>query len=139
MAGGRRPDQKASLRWTAGQGGASCSRMNHMECTPALEVGFAKIDEDHRELIAALNELHAAMEQGKDKTELAKVQFPPGLHGQPLQDGRGADDPVRLPGRPGPVALTEALLDFLETWLVGHILGQDHELGVYLRARGVAA
>ena len=35
--------------------------------------------------------------------------------------------------------LTEALLDFLETWLVEHILGQDQELGDYLRARGIPA
>jgi hemerythrin-like metal-binding protein len=136
--------------------------MDYMAWQPALEVGFAKIDEDHRELIAALNRLHAAMDQGQDKEELAKVlNFLRDYTVSHFQTEEALMIKYGYPGasahfaahselvlkvcdfivdyRAGRAALTEALLDFLETWLVGHILGQDHELGAYLRARGVVA
>ena len=136
--------------------------MDYMAWQPALEVGFAKIDEDHRELIAALNRLHAAMDQGQDKEELAKVlnflrdytvdhfeteetlMIKYGYPGAPAHFAAHADLVLKVSDfisdfRAGRAALTEALLDFLETWLVGHIMGWDHELGVYLLARGAAA
>jgi hemerythrin-like metal-binding protein len=136
--------------------------MDYMKWTPALEVGFAKIDEDHRELIDALNGLHAAMDQGQDKVELAKVlkflrdytvshfqmeealMIKYGYPGAPAHFTAHAELVLKVCDfivdfRAGRVALTEALLEFLETWLVGHIQAQDHELGIYLRARGVVA
>ena len=136
--------------------------MNYMKWTPALEVGFAKMDEDHRELIEVLNRLHADLDEGKDQAELAKVlnflrdytvghfQTEEALmikYNYPAASAHFAahaelvlnvcDFIVEF--RAGRVALNEALLDFLETWLEEHILGLDHELGAYLRARGVVA
>lgn len=136
--------------------------MDYMEWQPALEVGFAKIDEDHRALIAAVNRLHAAMEQGQDKAELAKVlnflrdytvshfemeetlMIQYGYPGASAHFAAHAELVLKVCDfiadfRAGRVALTEALLDFLGTWWVGHIQSQDRELGIYLRARGAAA
>ena len=136
--------------------------MDYMKWTPALEVGFAKIDEDHRELIDALNGLHAAMDQGQDKAELAKVlkflrdytvshfqmeealMIKYGYPGASAHFAAHAELVLKVCDfivdfRADRVALTEALLEFLATWLVGHILDKDHELGIYLRARGVIA
>ena len=136
--------------------------MDYMEWQPALEVGFARIDEDHRKLIAALNRLHAAMDQGQDRAELAKVlnflrdytvshfqmeealMIKYGYPGAPAHFTAHAELVLKVCDfivdfRAGRIALTEALLDFLETWLVGHILSRDHELGIYLLARGAAA
>ena len=136
--------------------------MDYMKWTPALEVGFAKIDEDHQELVAALNRLHLAMDLGKDKAELATVlNFLRDYTVGHFQTEEALMIKYNYPGAPahfaahaelvlnvcdfivdfraGRVALTEVLLEFLETWLEEHILGLDHELGAYLRARGVVA
>lgn len=136
--------------------------MDYMEWRPALEVGFAKIDEDHRELVAALNRLHLAMDLGKDKAELSKVlnflrdytvshfkteealMIQYGYPGAAAHFTTHANLVLKVCDfivdfRAGRVAPTEALVEFLETWLVEHILGQDREFGDYLRARGVIA
>jgi hemerythrin-like metal-binding protein len=136
--------------------------MAYMEWTPALEVGFAKIDEDHRELIEVLNQLHADLDQGKDRAELAKVlnflrdytvghfqteealMIRYGYPGAAAHFAAHAELVLKVCDfivefRAGRVALTEALTEFLGTWLAEHILGRDRELGAYLRARGAAA
>ena len=136
--------------------------MNYMKWTPALEVGFAKMDEDHRELIEVLNRLHADLDQGKDQAELAKIlNFLRDYTVGHFQTEEALMIKYNYPGasahfaahaslvlkvcdfivdfRAGRVALTETLLEFLETWLREHILGLDQELGAYLRARGVVA
>jgi len=136
--------------------------MNYMKWTPALEVGFAKMDEDHRELIEVLNRLHTDLDQGKDQAELAQIlNFLRDYTVGHFQTEEALMIKYNYPGasahfaahaslvlkvcdfivdfRAGRVALNEALLDFLETWLREHILGLDHELGAYLRARGVVA
>ena len=136
--------------------------MYHMKWTPALEVGFAKMDEDHRELVEVLNQLYADLDQGKDQAELAKIlnflrdytvghfQTEEALmikYNYPAAAAHFAAHAALVlkvcdfivEFRAGRVALTGTLLAFLETWLRDHIMGLDHELGAYLRARGVAA
>ena len=136
--------------------------MAYTEWTPALEVGFPRIDEDHRDLLAAMNRLHEAVTRGEDREELAKVltflrdytvshfeteeglMIRSGYPGTPGHVAAHAELVLKVGDflsdfRAGRVELTEALLDFLETWLVEHILGQDQELGDYLRARGIPA
>jgi methyl-accepting chemotaxis protein/hemerythrin len=41
--------------------------------------------------------------------------------------------------RSGKAVLTSAVLDFLEDWLVKHIMGEDKALGAFLRNKGAVA
>lgn len=136
--------------------------MAYMAWTSALEVGHRQIDDDHRTLVEALNRLHAAMEQGKDQAEIEQVLVflrdyavshfttEEGLmlrHGYPGASAHlttHADLVLRVSdfiadGRSGKVAPISEVLAFLEVWLVEHILGQDMELGGFLRNKGVEA
>lgn len=136
--------------------------MTYMEWTPSLEIGHARIDGEHRSLVETLNRLHAALDQGKGPGEIEPVlaflrdytvthfaaeealmiqhRFP----GAPAHFTAHVELVMKLSDllaefRAGKAELTEAVLAFLESWLVEHILGMDKELGAYLRSRGVAA
>jgi len=136
--------------------------MAYVEWRPALEVGQGKLDGDHRSLVDVLNRLHAAREQGQGKAEIEQVLV--FLREYVVTHFRTEESLMiqhRYPGaaqhfaahvdlvmklsdllteyRAGRAELTDAVLGFLESWLVDHILGPDKELGVYLRSRGSAA
>lgn len=136
--------------------------MAYMNWKPALEVGHAKIDEQHRSLVEAINTLHAAMKQGKGKDEIQKIlvflkdytvdhfKMEENLmmaHAYPGAQVHMAihADLVKQVGalvndhQAGKAILTASVLDFLEEWLTKHIMTEDKELGAFLKARGVAA
>jgi hemerythrin len=136
--------------------------MAYMEWSQALEIGFRQIDEEHRSWLAALNGLHAALDQGKDRQEVERVLvFLRDYTVRHFETEEAMMIKHRYPGasahfaahselvlkvsdliadfRLGREVLTDAVLAFLETWLVDHIQAKDRELGSYMRARGVVA
>ncbi len=113
-----------------------------------LETGHAAIDDQHRSLVEILNRLHLAMKQGKGKPELEGIlvflqdytvshfAMEEGLMdrhgysraGQHRQQHAGllaqvADLVVRYQGGNG--QLTLEIMNFLEDWLVAHIVAED--------------
>jgi hemerythrin-like metal-binding protein len=129
---------------------------------PHLELGNAGIDADHRSLVETLNRLRAAVRQDQGREEIQTVlaflrdyavshfateealmlqhKFP----GASAHFTAHAELVMKVSDlladfRAGKTELTGAVLAFLESWLVDHILGLDKELGAYLRSRGVAA
>lgn len=125
----------------------------------SLETGHAKIDEQHRALVEALNNLHTAMKQGKGKDELSRTlsflknytvehfrmeeelmdryQYPgviehKGIHGSLVS--QVTELCIRY--EEGRTALTLPVMDFLEGWLIDHIQGEDVRLAQFLKAKG---
>ena len=136
--------------------------MAYMDWRPALEVGHAKIDAEHRSLVEALNRLHAAMKLGKGKDEIEKTLL--FLKDYTVEHFKGEERLMmayRYPGatahcaahadlikevgelianfQAGKVLLTSSVLNFLEDWLVKHIQGEDMALGAFLRTKGIVA
>lgn len=132
--------------------------MAYMEWRPALEVGHAKIDAEHRTLVDALNRLHAAMKLGKGREEIEGILL--FLKDYTANHFKGEESMMmahRYPGtqahcaihadlmkqvgdlirnyQGGKQVLTSAILDFLEDWLVKHIMGEDKALGEFLKRK----
>jgi len=136
--------------------------MADMQWGPALELGHAQIDADHRSLVETLNRLRAAVRQDQGREEIQAVlvflrdyavshfateealmlqhRYP----AAPAHLSAHAALVMQLSDlvagyRAGEARLTESLLAFLESWLVDHIQGLDREFGWYLRSRGLAS
>jgi hemerythrin-like metal-binding protein len=132
--------------------------MAYLEWHPALEVGHAKIDADHRTLVDAINRLHAATEQGEDQAELAVVlnflrdytvthfkveealmiqyAYPrASSHFAAHSDLLMQVSDFIAAFRAGKAGTAQEMLIFLETWLVGHILDSDRLLAAHLEGR----
>lgn len=133
--------------------------MAYMEWRSTLEVGHEQIDCEHRSLVDTLNQLHAAMKMGRGKAELEKVltflkdytvghfqaeEAMMGKHGYPgsqVHLAAHADmarhvSTLVADYQSGKTLLTGAVFDFLETWLVRHIMSEDRALGDFLQGRG---
>lgn len=136
--------------------------MAYLDWQPGFAVGHGMIDDEHRTLLAAMNQLHEAADQGQDKAEIAKIlnflrdytvthfsmeealmlrhQYP----GASAHFAAHADLVLRVSDfiadyRVGKVVGVEAMLAFLQTWLMEHIQISDKALGGFLRSRGVEA
>lgn len=122
-------------------------------------VHVAEFDEDHRELVHLLNDLHSAMKSGQGRDvirgprlsellERKRLHFSaeeawlqrqgyPGLesHRQEHQraHARVAEFQNRIHSRD--VVVSVELLEFLRAWLVDHILTVDREYSAYFAAR----
>ena len=135
--------------------------MAYMEWRSELEVGHGRIDADHQDLVGAMNRLHAAMDQGKDREEIALVlnflrdytvthfSTEEALmirHNYPDAPSHFAAHAALLlqvsdfiaDYRTGSIVGMAEMLQFLETWLVEHIRGKDRALGAYLKGRSAA-
>ena len=136
--------------------------MAFMNWTPVLATGHARIDDDHRTLVDAVNRLHAAMKAGQGKAEIGKIlvflrdytvthfkmeEHLMGLHNYPGAMAHRAihKDLVLQVAElvqkleSGQAVLTMAVLDFLEKWLQTHICQEDKVFATFLRLKGVAA
>lgn len=123
-----------------------------------LETGNARIDEQHRALIDTFNKLHAAMKQGKGRDEIGPtLTFLKDYTIQHFKDEEGLMLASRYPHahdhkrvhedfvrkvddvvtkfQAGQPVMTMQLMDFIEGWLVEHILGEDQRLGQHLAAK----
>ena len=132
--------------------------MAYMEWRSTLAVGHEQIDREHRSLVDALNQLHAAMKMGKGKAELERVltflkdytvshfkaeEAMMQKHGYPgtgVHLAAHADLVKQVSAfvtdyQSGKVLLTGAVFNFLESWLVRHIMSEDKALGDFLNGR----
>jgi len=124
-----------------------------------LETKHPKIDEQHKALIQAFNELHAAMKQGKGKDEvgrtllflkdytvthfkmeedlMAKSAYPKAqrhqeLHREFVKQAEALVDQFNK----GTALITLPVMNFIEGWLIEHIQGEDFRLAEFLRGKG---
>jgi len=123
-----------------------------------LETGHPKIDEQHKALVDAFNNLHQAMKQGKGKEVLGKtLDFLKDYTVQHFKMEESLMDASHYPGAAkhktfhkdlvvkvadlvdkfhnGQAMLTMQVMDFLEGWLVEHIQGEDQRLAEFLRSK----
>jgi hemerythrin len=123
-------------------------------------VNIKKIDEQHRGLVLAINELHDAMQAGQgrgavgatldklvkytlthfaDEEELMKTHEFPGYEEHKRQHDILKQKVVRLRNdvNDGGVLTSVEMLNFLIDWLTGHILKSDKQYGPFLWYKGV--
>jgi hemerythrin-like metal-binding protein len=125
---------------------------------PRLETKHAGIDEQHRALIQAFNDLHMAMKQGKGKDEVGRTlsflkdytvshfkmeEDLMGRHGYPNAQRHKdlhkafvttASDLVDQ-FNSGKTLITLPVMTFIEGWLIEHIQGEDFRLAEFLRTK----
>ena len=134
--------------------------MSLIEWTPALSVGVARLDEQHRTLVAMINELHDAMAARhgkevvgsildrlveyththfKDEEQLLAQQGYPGLAAQKEEHGRlvGRVQQLQEKLHAGKPLVSVEVMTFLKGWLVEHIQHEDARYGPYLNAKGI--
>ena len=118
-------------------------------------VGVATFDEDHKQLVAMINELHAAMSAGAAQQALggileklaayADTHFVaeeksmdkyavPGLkmHQVEHQNLRSQVGRFLSGIQGGKIAMSVRVLEFLRSWLIDHIQTSDKRYGPYL-------
>jgi hemerythrin-like metal-binding protein len=123
-------------------------------------VGIAAIDAEHQKLIGLLNDLHAAMLQGRGRAVMGKVLD--GLSAYTVSHFAHEENLMRLhsfPGyaahkaehdklvkqvkslqeefREGNATISLEVMTFLQNWLVNHIVGVDRKYTAHLQAAGV--
>ncbi len=128
--------------------------MAPIEWSPTLELGIKNLDDQHRELIEALNTLLAARRAGTracsardvvtrlrafadahfhiEEGYMRAFGYPDAkTHQQEHQDYLAAVDRLEA-ACAGGAGNPEAALGFLETWIRGHLPGADRRLGRFL-------
>jgi hemerythrin len=121
----------------------------------SLSVNVLAMDQEHKRLVGIVNDLHAAMKEGKgnevvgktldDLVEYVKKHFAdeetllaarkyPGLLGQQRAHAKLTEQVLAYQSRfrGGGALITVELMQFLKQWLVDHIQGMDKEYGVWL-------
>lgn len=129
---------------------------------PEFEVGIPEVDDQHRELVALLNELHVAIREYHGNTtsrevldrladytsthfrmeeELMALSRYPGLEAHRQQHAeltrQLAELRHRMEVEGTPVAFE--LLEFLKNWLNQHITDCDKRFGVFFQTAGHSA
>jgi hemerythrin len=123
-------------------------------------VGVREIDDQHKELIAIINELHEHMGRGSANAVLEEVfarllaytdthfateERLMGSSAFPgLQAHKEAHEALLKQARElqrgfeaGELLLSLKVMEFLKEWLVEHIMGEDKKLGAFLTAQGI--
>lgn len=132
-----------------------------MEWTDKLSVGVSQFDNEHKKLVAMVNDLFDAVQGGRGKEALAKILD--GLiaytkthfaneeryfqqHGYPDLAAHKAEHDalakqvmeVQRKYHSGATAtLSMEVMNFLKNWLVRHIQGTDKKYGPFLNGKGV--
>jgi len=125
-----------------------------------LKTGHRRIDDQHEELIEAINHLLDAMKLGQGQKELSEgllaLKDATAAH---FRMEEGLMDRFTYPGAirhkaihydlliqlselldrysRGGMVLTSSTLDFLEDWLMKHIQGEDYRFGQFLREQDI--
>jgi hemerythrin len=132
-----------------------------VEWNEKSSVGVPSIDEQHKKLVAMLNELQNSMQAKQDHDALAKVLD--GLINYAVSHLRYEEELLGKAGYPsaskhkkeharlikqvfevrakykegGGETLSTEVLNFLRKWLLNHIQGSDREYAPYLQAKGI--
>lgn len=127
----------------------------------SYSVNIKKIDEQHKELVKLVNELHDAMSQGAANDVLSKVLNSlvdytiihfnteeelfksynyPDAQNHKTEHDKLTQQVKDFQGkfRDGKSTITYELMDFLSDWLINHILDSDKKYSSYLKSRGVS-
>lgn len=125
-----------------------------------LSVGIVEIDTQHQKLVSILNDLHAAMSQGKgalmapailkNLVEYTQVHFSteerlmsqygyPELASHRKQHQELTQKVLEFQAQyqAGQATLTLQLMTFLRDWLVNHILGTDKQYAPFFHQKGL--
>jgi hemerythrin-like metal-binding protein len=131
-----------------------------IEWSEALSVGIPSIDEQHRELVDIINDLHGAMLRREAREALAEIferlaeyterHF---AHEEMLFDQFGYEgasahktqhsmliakvNELRGQFESGRVTVTMEVMEFLRDWLRNHIAVSDRRYAPFLKERGV--
>jgi hemerythrin len=131
-----------------------------MTWTSELSVGVTVLDEDHKKLVAILNELHDGMAAGQGRATLGKVfdglveytkthfareeqflfetEYPRAeVHKKQHEDLTMRVTDLQTRYRNGALTLTKEVLNFLKDWLTYHIKGHDQKYGAHLHGKGI--
>jgi hemerythrin-like metal-binding protein len=134
--------------------------MAFYEWKNSMSVGVNASDDDHKQLIGMINQLHEGMRNGQGKEVLGKildnlVQYTK-FHFAREEEffdrtGYPADDHIRehrelvkqvetLQSRykSGESAISIETLDFLRNWLIVHIQGTDKKYSSHLNEHGIS-
>jgi hemerythrin-like metal-binding protein len=131
--------------------------MAFIDWNPRFSVGSPVLDQQHKALIALINQLHAAMLKGALKEDMQHVfselvyyteshfKSEEGLmrqagypslaahHAQHVEFAQKARD-LHAQLQAGKFTVSMDLLRFLKSWLSEHILGADQQYAPYLNA-----
>jgi hemerythrin len=132
--------------------------MAYIDWTSQLSVGIPRFDEQHKRLIALINELHEGMRSKKGKETVGKVlnglvdytrvhfkaeedafgacKYPEGAEHKKQHDAL-LSKVVELKGKhdSGALFVTVETLEFLSSWLKGHIMDADRKYGPFLAGK----
>lgn len=124
-------------------------------------VGVSTVDDDHKKLVAMLNNLYDAMQAGKGKDAMGQIldelveytKFHFGReetyfkeHGYPDTDKHLEEHAalakqvldVQAKYKAGATAtLNMEVMNFLRNWLTNHINGSDKKFGPFFNAKGI--
>jgi hemerythrin len=126
-----------------------------------MSVGVALLDNDHKKLVGMLNQLFDAINSGQGKESLGKILdglvdytkihfaneeklFAQTIYPESVAHKKEHDDLTRQvldvqnkykAGATGTLSLE--VMNFLKTWLVNHIQGNDKKYGPHLNAKGI--
>jgi hemerythrin len=132
-----------------------------MEWTERMSVGVTQFDNEHKRLVALINELFDAVQAGRGREALGKIldelieytksHFTNEEHlmaknGYPNLDTHKKEhealtkqvlDVQRKYHAGATAMLSMEVMTFLKNWLVKHIQGTDKQYGPFLNAKGV--
>jgi hemerythrin len=134
--------------------------MAFIDFSEKISVGVVVIDDQHKKLIAIINDLHEAMTTGKGKivvndvllrlidytkmhfgTEeklMAQYNYPDkALHEKQHADLVAQVGQLYAKGQEGKVSVTVDTMVFLKDWLNHHILETDKKFSAFLNSKGV--
>jgi hemerythrin-like metal-binding protein len=123
-------------------------------------VGVARIDSEHQKLLAMLNDLQAAMMEGRGRAVIGKIlddlasytvthfaneekllqlySYPDFDRHKAIHDKLVAQvNSLQQEFRSGNATVSLEVLSFLQNWLVDHIVGVDQKYAPHLHAAGV--
>ena len=134
--------------------------MAFIDWSQQYSVGVRQFDDQHKKLIALVNELHEAMKSGKGKEVLAHVlgelvsytrthfkaeeqlmqihAYPDAAaHRQLHEELTEKAVALKRDLEAGNSMLTLPVMDFLKTWLQNHIMGTDKKYTAFFNGKGV--
>ncbi len=131
-----------------------------MEWSPRLETGIKTIDDQHKKLVAMVNDLYGAISSGGGKDRLGRLldelidytvyhfgteeelfkkhEYPDGpAHKRIHEDLAGKVVQFRDRFQKGEEMISYDLMNFLKNWLVNHIGVTDKKYAPFLKSKGV--
>ncbi|TAN44797.1 MAG: bacteriohemerythrin [Nitrospirae bacterium] len=132
-----------------------------MEWSERLSVNLKEVDEQHKKLLALVNELHDAMKSGKGNEAIGKTldslmayvkthfdfeekmmtkyaypDYPAHKREHENLTTKAVD--LQTQFRSGKPVLSLEVMSFLQNWLTNHIMNTDKKYSPFLKGKGVS-